>query len=63
MKPSWWSQVEPEANAAIESFTAKLRRKLAEPPEKLVTRKNPFLFREAPILIFAVSRGFAMEKA
>ena len=45
MKPSWWSQVEPEANAAIESFTAKLRRKLAEPPEKLVTRKNPFLFR------------------
>lgn len=45
MKPRWWLQVEPEANAAIMGFTTKLRRKLAEPPEKLVTRKNPFLFR------------------
>ena len=45
MKPPWWSQVESEANAAIVDFTTKLRRKLAEPPEKLVTRKNPFLFR------------------
>lgn len=44
-KPDWWTLVEPEADAAIEKFTTKLRQKLTASPEKLVVRKNPFLFR------------------
>ena len=45
MKPPWWPLVEQEANATLRQFTEKLRKKLAEPPEKIIKRKNPFLFR------------------
>ena len=45
MTPCWWSSVEPEAHATLDLFTEKLRKKLSESPEKIVGRKNPFLFR------------------
>lgn len=45
MKPSWWDDVEPAAKEAIEEFSGKLKNKLQLPPEKIITRKNPFLFR------------------
>ena len=45
MKPHWWKTAEAEADEAIEGFTLKLRSKLAESPEKIIKRKNPFLFR------------------
>ena len=45
MTPDWWSKVEPEAHDTLERFTEKLRAKLSAPPERIVGRKNPFLFR------------------
>lgn len=45
MRPDWWSEAEREANSVVEGFTAKLLEKLAVPPEKIISRKNPFLFR------------------
>ena len=45
MTPDWWSKVEPEAHDTLDRFTEKLRKKLAAPPERIVGRKNPFLFR------------------
>lgn len=45
MKPTWWDEAEKEADKAIEGFTEKLRGKLAESPEKILRRKNPFLLR------------------
>ena len=34
-----------EANAIVKDFTSKLEKKLCESPEKIIRRKNPFLFR------------------
>ncbi len=45
MKPAWWSEVEQDADKTIIGFTDKLRKKLIESPEKIIKRKNPFLFR------------------
>lgn len=45
MKPSWWAKAEQESDEVVEGFTAKLRDKLSESPEKIIRRKNPFLFR------------------
>lgn len=43
--PYWWSEAEREADPIIGEFVAKLRDKLAVPPEKILMRKNPFLYR------------------
>lgn len=45
MNPAWWKHVEPVAHREVELFTDKLKRKLSDPAEKIVLRKNPFLFR------------------
>ena len=45
MNPPWWAEAEAEANAIVKDFTAKLEKKLCESPEKIIRRKNPFLFR------------------
>ena len=45
MRPAWWNAAEAEADRAIEDFAAKVRGKLDESPEKIIRRKNPFLFR------------------
>lgn len=45
MNPPWWAEAETEANAIVKDFTAKLKKKLCESPEKIIRRKNPFLFR------------------
>ena len=43
--PPWWSQAAPHIHEEINSFTAKVRRKVDTPPEEILRRKNPFLFR------------------
>jgi hypothetical protein len=45
MNPPWWAEAEAEADAAVKDFTAKLKKKLCDSPEKIIRRKNPFLFR------------------
>lgn len=45
MRPDWWADAEREADLLVEDFTARLKQKLAVPPEHIITRKNPFLFR------------------
>ncbi len=45
MKPEWWSEAEREADRVVEGFTTRLREKLNTSPEKIIARKNPFLFR------------------
>ena len=43
--PGWWQDALPEMHATLEGFSAKLRKKLNERPEKILRRKNPFLYR------------------
>ncbi len=43
--PQWWSAAEPELRKIVSDFFVKMEEKLNEPPEKMVKRKNPFLFR------------------
>ncbi len=43
--PDWWEQAKPELHAAADDFLMRLEAKLEESPEKIVKRKNPFLFR------------------
>ena len=45
MNPSWWAEAEAEVDARVKDFTSKLKKKLCESPEKIIRRKNPFLFR------------------
>lgn len=43
--PDWWTKAEPELRATAANFVARLEVKLEEPAERIVKRKNPFLFR------------------
>ena len=45
MNPPWWAEAEAEVDARVKTFTSKLKKKLCESPEKIIRRKNPFLFR------------------
>ena len=45
MKPSWWRDFEPIAHRRLDKFTSRLKDKLSVDPEKIVLKKNPFLFR------------------
>ncbi|MCY3836063.1 MAG: PmeII family type II restriction endonuclease [Anaerolineaceae bacterium] len=43
--PGWWQAALPEIHTTLEGFSSKLRKKLKEQPEKIIRRKNPFLYR------------------
>ena len=43
--PDWWDEARPEIDEFLSGFTQKLAIRLSEPPEKIIRRKNPFLFR------------------
>ena len=43
--PDWWADVENEIDSLMSGFTQKLRQKLDTDPAKIISRKNPFLFR------------------
>lgn len=45
MNPRWWPRVEQEIEKLLSDFSAKQRKKLDISPEKILLRKNPFLFR------------------
>lgn len=45
MKPDWWYEAEEKVDSLVSGFTDKLLKKLAVSPEKVIVRKNPFLFR------------------